>query len=109
MSAVFAYDITVLDKGGNPWEPESDSVSIMVTGLPEDTNEDATLLHGNEVITTDDGLSVEEGKVSFEAEHFSPFIVLMPNSNVSSGTWGNISWDLSENGTLTISGDGPME
>ena len=74
---------------------------------------ETVLLHGDEVVTAADGLRIADGTLFYEAEHFSPFIVLAPNGDVSnaeahSGTRGNLNWTLSADGTLTISGSGEM-
>ncbi len=114
----YTYNISLL-KNKNEVQPDG-KVTVYIP-IPEDLKTLAYLGQTNVYRVEEDGTvtdmaaRIEDGCFVFTTDHFSLYILSgydsgeTPENIVASGTCGeNLTWTLSDEGTLTISGSGDM-
>lgn len=117
---IYAYDISLFQKDGTIYEPEADvklRVEILSPDLPQDVDGVTPGMYYVPEEGTPEmvGSSIEEGKVSFEAGHFSVYALAVPANatKVSTSTdlkdainrgdsYIQLSADISRQNTLAI-------
>ncbi len=89
---VKAFDITIYDSNGNEVQPNTDKGTVKVTfnnvdtaGVQADSSKDMEVFHVTDTLASAEEVSssIGDGQVSFEAEHFSLYVVVSVEDNES--------------------------
>lgn len=89
---VKAFDITIYDSNGNEVQPNTDKGTVKVTfnnvdtaSAQADSSKDMEVFHVTDTLASAEEVSssIGDGQVSFEAEHFSLYVVVSVEDNES--------------------------
>lgn len=89
---VKAFDITIYDAAGNEVQPDTDKGTVKVTfnnvdtaSVQADSSKDMEVFHVTDSMASAEEISssMGDGQVSFEAEHFSLYVVVSVEDNES--------------------------
>lgn len=89
---VKAFDITIYDSNGNEVQPNTDKGTVKVTfnnvdtaSAQADSSKDMEVFHVTDTLASAEEVSssIGDGQVSFEAEHFSLYVVVSVEDNKS--------------------------